>query len=204
MNLRKTVTFLAAAVLATATMGIATTTASADPVSSPPGPIQYQTRLVDRTMTTSLDGGTFTVTADGSGVVINDASGHAVVELPLTTRIHNVSYPMSYAVTNAGRTLSVTAPASMPGVTSVASAYQNQQALNNFNALLGPAMQAGGPGGTVVGAIAGCIFGFWILPVPCLTGAVIGGVIGGAIGTGLAGGQPLLAAGMNVITTYLS
>ena len=130
MKLRK---IAGTAVFVIAAMGLASGTSYADPASEPaPNTIQYETKLADKTVVTTLTGGIFAVSSDGNTIDIRDGSGKTVFNLPASFNLDNVNYPMTPVLENDNKTLKLTpvvnASKGRPvAVTPVASPIKNKK-----------------------------------------------------------------------------
>lgn len=211
MNLRR---LTATAVLVVAALGVGTGTSVAQPASENKAKsgIDYVSKLVDKTVVTTLDGGTFKVSKDGKAVDINDKAGHAVVQLPLSFKLDDVSYPLAHKVKNNSKTLELTPPKDVKSngkplfVKPVASVTENQDALNAFSTQFAIATAVGGFVGTGIGAVIGglligipaCLATFL---VACVPGITAGAAVGGIAGTVAVGGPALMIAGIDLIQT---
>ncbi|MBJ8348679.1 ammonium transporter [Antrihabitans sp. YC2-6] len=206
MMLRKTV---ALAAMVIGAMGVASGTTYAEPVTEP-SVINYESRLVDKTVVTDLVGGTFEIDPDAQLFAVKDSAGNAVLTVPLAFSIDQVAHPLLPVVSNAGKTLSLTpdmdpAKAMQVAVTPVASPLENQRAQDSFLTELALATTVGGLVGTalgvVAGAIGGCLLGLPFFGVGCIPAAIVGATIGGILGTVIAGGPTVIAAGQELINT---
>ena len=219
MDLRR---LAATAVLVTAALGVGAGTsyaAPATPTAKPQG-IDYVVKLVDKTVVTTLKGGTFDVEKDGKSVDIKDAAGHEVMNMPLSFKVDDVSYPYASKVRDDGKTLDLTPPANVKTngkrlfVKPVASPAENQSAQASFATQFGIATAVGGFTGTVIGALVGCLIGgaplaLTIVGAPvglltCLGGATVGAGVGGVIGTIAVGGPALAITGVELIQTMVA
>jgi hypothetical protein len=209
MNLRRLV---ATSALVIASLGVYTGTAYADPTPAAPaaeqGDIKYETKIEDKAVKTTVDGGFFKVTDDGKEVQLLDATGKTVLLLPLTFNLGDIQFPFETTITDEGRTITLfpnmSAPTVVPPIAqnNVASPDENLKAMQNFTSQLGLATAIGGLTGTIIGAGIGCIVGGGPLVLPtCLTGAVTGAGIGSVAGTIAAGGPTLIIAGIDYLNT---
>ncbi len=204
MNLRR---ITATAVLVTAALGVGSGISFADPAPAAPRPnsIGYEMKLVDRTVVTTLDGGVFAVSGDGSTINIKDNAGNTVVDLPLSFRLDNVTYPLlQHEVKVDGRVLELAPSPNISArgpllVKPVASPVENSRAQAEFSQRLSIAMQVGGFVGMAIGAVIGwAACGFVILPL-CVATITSGAGFGALIGTLVAGGPELVSAGTELI-----
>jgi hypothetical protein len=86
----------------------------------------------------------------------------------------------------------------LPQAKDVASATENQRAMNDFTTKFGLATAVGGFVGTAIGAVIGCIV---TIVAACVPGLVTGAGVGGILGTIATGGPTLLAAGVDLVNT---
>ena len=217
MKLRK---IAGTAVFVIAAMGLASGTSYADPASEPaPNTIQYESKLADKTVVTTLTGGIFAVTSDGTSIDVRDGSGKTVVTLPASFNLNNVNYPMTPVLENDDKTLKLTplvdASKGRPvAVTPVASPLENQRAMETFATQFGIATAIGGFVGTAVGAVVGGVIGAAaaagtcvaflaciVTAIPLITG---GAAIGGILGTIAVGGPALGIAAIDLVNTLIA
>ncbi|MFH5207437.1 ammonium transporter [Antrihabitans sp. NCIMB 15449] len=206
MKLRK---IAGTAVFVIAAMGLASGTSYADPASEPaPNTIQYETKLADKTVVTTLTGGIFAVSSDGKKIQVQDGSGSTVVEFPASFNYAGKNYPMASDLSDDNKVLKLTPDAAkaVPSLlTPVASPIENQRAQETFATQFGIATAIGSFGGLAVGAIVGgvvgCVLGLPFFGVGCIPAAITGASIGGIIGTVAVGGPALLIAGIDLIQT---
>lgn len=168
--------------------------------------VRYETKLAGNTVETTLDGGTFRFGADNRTVDITDATGHALLTLPLALRQDGLEYPMPHQLRDNARVLELTvvkdaAKARPVPVTPVASPLENQSAMNAFATQFGLATAIGGFIGTALGAGIGFVVGALALGVGAIPGFVTGATVGAIIGTVIAGGPTLVVAGMDLMNT---
>lgn len=183
---------------------LATTTVGAAVVHAEPATpeIGYRAELIGNKVVTTLTNGTFDI--EGETVEILDASGAAVVSLPLAVRDGATEYPLPHAVRDEGRVLELTAvkdvAAARPAAQPVASPQENYSAQNNFASQFGLATAIGGFIGTALGAAIGLVA---TLPtgVGIPAGVITGAAIGGIIGTLVVGGPTLIIAGVDLFNT---
>ncbi|WP_342780397.1 hypothetical protein [Nocardia bhagyanarayanae] len=229
LNLRRTT---AAAALVVGAMTIGMGTAHAEPAAPAPAEgINYSVKLVDKTVVTTLKGGTFELAKSSEDVkendiyLIKDGAGNTVLELPLGFKVADIAVPVKPEVKNDGAVLELTpdqnaipadkkADAKVNSVglalKPVASPMENQRAQNEFASQFGIATAVGGFLGTAIGVVAGGVIGTAVGLVECLT--IIGCIaaiptiaafagIGGILGTIALGGPALALAGMDLINT---
>lgn len=175
---------------------VATVGAGVAYADTPTPDVGYEVKMVDGKIVTGLTNGTFAVT--GETVEIRDATGAALVSLPLALREGAVEYPLPHAVSADSRVLELTpvkneAAARPAQALPVASPMENMRAQNAFLGHFGIATAIGGFIGTALGALVGLAGG----PAGIATGAAIGGIIG----TIVAGGPTLVVAGIELLNT---
>ncbi|MEU2255799.1 hypothetical protein ABZ540_21770 [Nocardia xishanensis] len=222
LNLRRT-TAAAALVIGAMTIGLGT--AHAEPA-EPAQAINYSVKLVDKTVVTTLKGGTFELAKSSDDVkendiyLVKDEAGNTVIELPLDFKVADIAVPVKPELKNDGKVLELTPdqnaiPADKKASVAtntvnvvakpIASPLENQRAQNEFASQFGIATAVGGFLGTAVGVIAGgiigCILGLPLLGVGCIPAAIAGAGIGGILGTIAVGGPALAVAGMDLINT---
>ncbi len=202
----------AVSALVVGALAAGTAVVHADPAPAPgPAAIKYSVKLIDKTVVTTLQGGTFRLSDDHKSYAVTDVSGATVVSLPTEIRIADTAIPVKSVVGNHGTVLELTPERSVAAVDHpvavrpVASAMENHRALDEFNTNFSIATAVGTFLGTAVGAIVGgvtgCILGLPLLGVGCLPAAVAGAGIGGVLGTIAIGGPALLITGFDVINT---
>jgi len=220
MKLRK---LAAVATMTIAAMGITAGTSYAAPEApATQDEINYEANIVDDSVVTVIDAGTFQVSGDGQSVELQDDAGNTVVSLPLAIQLGDLQLPFEREISEDGKTLTLTPSTDLeqatpvapedkvtPGltpvalkVTDVASPDENLAAQQNFASQLGIATAVGGLAGTIVGAIVGGL-GFLGGPVG-LASVPAGAAIGGVIGTIVAGGPTLIIAGIGLAQTLLA
>ncbi|MEV0295796.1 hypothetical protein [Nocardia sp. NPDC050710] len=211
MNLRRT-TAAAALVIGAMTVGMGTAHAEPAPAPAADQPINYSVKLVDKTVVTTLRGGTFALTQkDGATpedpkinvVDIKDDKGNTVITLPMEFDAAGTEIPVKSELKKDNTVLEITPekPEGLSlngpvGAKPIASAIENQRAQNDFASKFGIGTAIGGFVGTAVGAIIGCIV---TIPAGCLPGLVTGAGVGGILGTIAVGGPALVAAGVELI-----
>ncbi|WP_019931361.1 ammonium transporter [Nocardia sp. BMG111209] len=217
-------TFTTAAVPVAVAVALGSGTVHADPVAPPESTVQtapatpaapvapdvhYRIALKDNVIETALDSGTFRVAGDQRTVDILDAAGGTLVTLPLSFRQDGLEYQLPHRISDDGRTLGLTAvkdaatarPAPV-AATPVASALENERALDAFNTQLSVATGIGTLLGTALGAVAGLIgiVGGVTVVASVITGATLGGIIG----TLVVGGPALMIAGIDLAGTFIA
>ncbi|MQY30988.1 hypothetical protein NRB56_65940 [Nocardia sp. RB56] len=128
-------------------------------------------------------------------------AGVTIGSQPLVAVARPVDAPAPDAAAPAPADTPITpAPADkpIPQAKDVASATENQRAMNDFTTKFGIATAVGGFVGTAIGAVIGCIV---TIVAACVPGLVTGAGVGGIIGTIAAGGPTLLAAGLDLVGT---
>ncbi|WP_454199810.1 hypothetical protein [Nocardia sp. Marseille-Q1738] len=220
MKLRRT-TAAAAMVIGAMTIGLGT--AHADEPAATPDPIRYSVKLVEKTVVTTLKGGTFELAKSSEDVEeddiykIKDAQGNTVLAMPIAFKVADTVVPVKPVVKDDSTVLeltpdqSVAVPKDKPVNTvnvvaqPIASPLENQRAQNEFASQFGIATAVGGFLGTavgvVLGGVIGCILGLPFLGVGCIPAAIAGAGIGGILGTVAVGGPALLVAGMDLLNT---
>ncbi|MFF0528337.1 hypothetical protein ACFYT3_08095 [Nocardia amikacinitolerans] len=228
MNFRRT---SAAAALVVGAMTVGMGTAHAEPAPASAEPISYSVKLVDKTVVTTLKGGTFELAKSSDDVqendiyLVKDSAGNTVVELPLGFKVADIAVPVKPELKNDNKVLELTPdqnaiPADKKATTKVdavgvalkpvASPMENQRAQNEFASQFGIATAVGGFLGTAVGVVAGGVIGVAVGLIECLT--IVGCIaaiptiaafagIGGILGTIAFGAPALAVAGMDLINT---
>lgn len=171
---------------------------------APAPDVRYEAALVGDRIVTTLTNGTFRVSGDT--VHITDASGHTLVDLPLTFRENGLEFPIPHAVRDGGRVLELTAvrdhtKARPAPAAPIASPMENQRAQNDFLSQFGLATAVGGFIGLALGGVIGLLVGAAAGGIGALPGAALGASIGSIIGTVVAGGPTLVVAGIELINT---
>ncbi len=204
-------------------MTIGLGTAHADEPAATPDPIRYSVKLVEKTVVTTLKGGTFELAKSSEDVEeddiykIKDAQGNTVLAMPIAFKVADTVVPVKPVVKDDSTVLeltpdqSVAVPKDKPVNTvnvvaqPIASPLENQRAQNEFASQFGIATAVGGFLGTavgvVLGGVIGCILGLPFLGVGCIPAAIAGAGIGGILGTVAVGGPALLVAGMDLLNT---
>ncbi|UGT70513.1 hypothetical protein LTT66_10285 [Nocardia gipuzkoensis] len=219
MKFRRT-TAAAAMVIGAMTIGLGTAHADAEPAADP---IRYSVKLVEKTVVTTLKGGTFELAKSSEDVKeddvykIKDSQGNEVLTLPIAFKVADTVVPVKPVVKEDATVLELTpdqnvnVPKDKPATTvnvvaqPIASPIENQRAQNEFASQFGIATAVGGFLGTAVGviggAVIGCILGLPFLGVGCIPAAIAGAGIGGILGTVAVGGPMLAVAGIDLINT---
>ncbi|MFE2994388.1 hypothetical protein ACFXG4_05165 [Nocardia sp. NPDC059246] len=219
-NTCATATLVIGALVTQATaLSVATGAANAEPAA--PG-LVYSAKLVDKTVVTTLEGGTFELSraAEDSApaapdsdpaakpadvVNVKDADGKVLLTLPLKFHLGPVDIPVKSEVQKNGTVLALT-PDKPAGVSvsqplvvkPVASQVENDRALSSFTTQFSLATTIGTFVGTAIGATIGCIV---TLVAGCLPGLTTGAAAGGIIGTIVLGGPTLIASGIDLLST---
>lgn len=164
---RTAVAALSSVALATTVVGVA----HADP--SPPG-VGYTTAVENGSVRTVLDAGAFSLASDGATVSITDDTGGPVASIPLAYSVDGQVLPISGAIGDGGRSLTLT-PQSVSLIHPVYSpaAYQNLVTQIEIGWNNGGSVSAGIGAG--IGAVVGCVL---FLFVGCIPGAALGATIG--------------------------
>lgn len=188
--------FPAATLLAGAAVWITAGTTAAQPITPPQSPatttsgvdrsVHYEATLTEfsRVLTTTVAGGTFTITDDAVTLVAD--SGEVVTRIPLVYQISGRQMRVAQTISDHGHHL-VLAP--QPSATAVG----EMQAINPMSQLTNEINRnvVGVVAGGLLGGLIGTVLGFGFLSI--ITGPV--GLVLGAIAGGYAmGGQPFLDA----------
>ncbi|GGK52592.1 hypothetical protein [Nocardia camponoti] len=224
MNFRRTA---AAAALVVGAMTVGLGTAHAEEPA--PEGIKYSVKLVDKTVVATVKNGTFSlVEKDGETpeapkktvAEIKDSRGDVQVVVPIAFSINGTNIATKTEVVEDSTVLKLTPekPANLVlsadqnvGVRPVAeakeiaSAQENQRAINDFSTKFSVGTAIGAFLGTAVGALVGCIGGIVTVvgwPALCLGGIVGGAAIGGVIGTIVVGGPVALVAGIEMLNVF--
>ncbi|WP_306355986.1 MULTISPECIES: hypothetical protein [unclassified Nocardia] len=189
-----------AAIVTAGAMGAAATPAAADPPTA-----HYSSVVADGSVTTTLEGATFALTADGRTVLAHDPTGHEVLRLPLAFELDGAVHPIRHRIDDAGRTLVLT-PDLEPRP--VASPMENQLALGEWAGNMTKGALVGTLGGFVLGALVGAALGLGsclVVGPGCLAttpAAIMAFAAGGGLLGTLAVGGVALADGLwKYITT---
>lgn len=219
MNFRRTT---AAAALVIGAMTVSLGTAHAEPVPAPAQDIKYSVKLVDKTIVATLQNGTFSIVEqDGETpeapktkvAEIKDTTGATVVSLPIDFTVNGTDIPTKSAVTKDSTVLELTPekpeglqlgtePVGVKPVLKadpIASAQENQKAINDFSSKFSIGTAIGTFVGTAIGAVVGCVFGLPLFGVGCLAGLPLGAAVGGILGMIVIGGPTMLAAGIELL-----
>ncbi len=155
---------MAVAAITAGALVIGVSTASAEPAAPAPQPAAQQlttnTDPAAHSVTATLPVGHFISNEANHSIDIADATGKVVESFPMALRGEAV--PVAATVTNDGQTLNLKQIA----FTDTANQLVNEWVWGVQN-------------GGAVGAIIGCLLGFWFFVVPgCAVGAAIGGALG--------------------------
>ncbi|MFJ1459373.1 hypothetical protein [Nocardia sp. N2S4-5] len=221
----------AAGAMVIGAMTVAAGAAHGEPALTGAEYIDYATRVVDRTIVTTLKGGTFELAdrsaADGRQVLeLKNRTGQVALEMPLNFRVAGVPVPVRSVVKEDGRVLELTPdqPAEvdrehpLTAVRPIASPLENDRAINDFATKLALSGGIGTAIGTVLGIAVGTVLGVPIggaigcavdVATGCvpglLIGAVAGGIVGalavGIIGAAIGGGPTVSTAGVEMLNT---
>jgi hypothetical protein len=172
----------ATALLSIGALGIATGTAQADTqtaevavrgteqgVGYVAAPNEAGTSIV-----TTLDAGSFRLTADGAAVTLADPAGRTLTTLPLGVTTAGATAPLAAAISADGRTLTVTPDAATPAGQHIAQlvADPGAEARKMHNAGIGALI--GGGIGAVLGFFLGGVGALVTIPIGAGIGALIG------------------------------
>ncbi|MQY20972.1 hypothetical protein [Nocardia macrotermitis] len=202
-----------AAIVATGVVA-STAIAQAEPAPSTPA-VAYRAALVDKSVVTTLENGTFTTGATAASVVVRNSAGHIVQTVPLTYSIDGQHLPLQQQISDNGRKLTITPDASglnRSALRPVASPLENQLAMNDLINALSISTSIGTLVGTAVGAVAGIGIGLVLSAASCVVlslGCVVAVLpimslaagVGGIAGLIIAGGPTGIAAGFDYVST---
>ncbi|MQY19517.1 hypothetical protein [Nocardia macrotermitis] len=156
---------VALAVLTAGAVMIGSSTAGATPVTQPTQNVATQqvsatNDTTAHTITATLPAGRFVSNAATHSIDIKDVAGKTTESIPMT--LHGKTVPVAATISNNGRSVTLKQIA----FTDTGNALINQWVWG---------VQHGG----AVGAIIGCLLGFWFFVLPgCALGAAIGGAVG--------------------------
>ncbi|MFC9662959.1 hypothetical protein ACFVJ5_22210 [Nocardia sp. NPDC127606] len=211
MNFRRTT---AAAALVIGAMTVAMGTAHAEEA---PQDIKYSVKLVDKTVVATVKNGTFSIVEqDGETpeapktkvAEIKDTSGAVVIALPIAFSIGGAEIPTKTEVVKDSTVLELTPerPAGVnigqqvvspkPVLKDIASAQENQKAINDFSSKFSIGTAIGTFVGTAVGALIGCVV---TIPVGCIPGLTVGAAVGGIVGMIAIGGPTMAVTGWELL-----
>jgi len=219
------------AALAAGSLAVGFGTAHANPAPEAPAPINYSVQMVEKTVVTTLQGGTFAISEEevqpiaaepGAApekekfVQVKDKTGAVVVSWPVDLSVEGTEIPVKTVLKNDDTVLELTPektdvqpqqPVQAVNLTAkpIASPAENQMAMNEFATQFSIATAVGGfvgtAAGVVVGGLVGCILGLPLLAVGCIPAAIAGAGIGGILGTIALGGPALGIAAMDLVQT---
>lgn len=217
--------------LVTGSLAMGFGTAYAEPAAAAPAPINYSIQMVEKTVVTTLHGGTFAIAeeevqpisaepgaepAKEQFVQVKDATGAVVVSWPVDLAVEGTEVPVKPVLKNDDTVLELTPektdiktdqPIQAVNLTAkpIASPAENQMAMNEFTTQFSIATAVGGfvgtAAGVVLGGITGCIMGLPLFGVGCIPAAVAGAGIGGILGTIVVGGPAMGIAAMDLVQT---
>ncbi|MEU1985093.1 hypothetical protein [Nocardia sp. NPDC019395] len=206
-------------------------TAHADPAAEAPTPINYSVQLLEKTVVTTLQGGTFAIAEEEVApisaepgavpekeqfVQVKDKSGAVVMSWPVALGVEGTEIPVKPVLKHDDTVLELTPektdvrtaqPVQAVNLTAkpIASPIENQMAMNEFSTQFSIATAVGGfvgtAAGVVVGGVVGCILGLPLLAVGCIPAAIAGAGIGGILGTIAVGGPAVGIAAMDLVQT---
>ncbi|MFD3703394.1 hypothetical protein ACFWUP_09630 [Nocardia sp. NPDC058658] len=211
MNFRRATT---AAALVIGAMTVAMGTAHAEEA---PQDIKYSVKLVDKTVVATVKNGTFSIIEqDGATpeapktkiAEIKDTRGDVVIALPIAFTIGGAEIPTKAEVVSDSTVLEITPekPAGVdvtaqtvspkPVLKDIASAQENQKAINDFSSKFSIGTAIGTFVGTAVGALIGCVV---TIPVGCIPGLTVGAAVGGIVGMIAIGGPTMAVTGWELL-----
>ncbi|MEU2257744.1 hypothetical protein [Nocardia xishanensis] len=208
-------TFVAAAASAFVAAGM--TVASADPAPTAE-PVAYRMTLVETSVVTTLDHGTFAWADDAGGIAVRDDAGQVLDTLPSTASLDGQRLPLQQQVSTDGRTLTLTpdlAALDRNALKPVASALENQLAMNDLINAVSIGTSLGSLVGTAIGSVLGLGIGFALASASCVaislgcvvavlpTMALTAGV-SSLVGLVLGGGPVALGAAYEYFTTLIA
>lgn len=198
--------FAATALLAIAATGIASGTVHAEPVPQPSATttqpvlvrgvdhgVEFTSELAadSDTVTTTLAAGSFTLAATGDSVTVSDAQGQPIAAVPLTYRAYGLNIALQPAIGQGGRELTLRPSEVAPQHIREIALHDISTAEERWNAESQRASYGALIGGAIGLVISLPIFGLLFFPV------VLAAIAAGAgIGYLVAGGQPLIDAGI--------
>ncbi|WP_433563070.1 hypothetical protein ACQP1O_37605 [Nocardia sp. CA-151230] len=208
MNTRRT-TALAAFTSAAVIGGLVTSvSASAAPPAAATPAVSYSATPTGDSVTTTLEGGTFTLSPDGASVLIRDVSGQLLDSLPSALRLDGHQIAIDQRISTDGRSL-VSTPdwdaVRHEDIRPVAAPLENQLAMNDLINSVSIGTSIGSLIGTAIGAVVGVGVGFAVAGASCVVLSLgcalvvlpvvtlVGGV-GGLVGLALGGGPTAAAA----------
>ncbi|NUS44214.1 MAG: hypothetical protein HOQ24_11065 [Mycobacteriaceae bacterium] len=179
--------------------------------------VTYRAQMVDRTVVTTLQHGTFDIAKDGRSVRIQNDSGREMSRMPLAMRLDGAEKPVRAELSADRHVLRLTPELALPqgaqlkptaadrkSVKPIASQRENQAAASEFLNTMSIGTAVGSLLGLAAGAGVGVIIGIAAAAVACAT--IIGcfvaalpvfatvAAVGGILGTLAVGGPTLLYA----------
>ncbi|MEU2257661.1 hypothetical protein ABZ540_31295 [Nocardia xishanensis] len=214
MNKRRT-SALAAFTSAAVIGGLGTSVSvSAAPPAPAPATVSYSATPTGDSVTTTLDGGTFTQSPDGASVLIRDVAGQVLDALPSALRLDGHQIAIAQRISADGRSL-VSTPdweaVRREEIRPVAAPVENQLAMNDLVNSVSIGTSIGSLIGTAIGAVVGVGVGFAVAGASCLVltlgcalvvlpvVTLVGGV-GGLVGMVVGGGPTAAAALFDYVT----
>lgn len=188
--------------LAIAAMGIATGTATAKPStpdrenawSGTEQGVSYRTVFadLDRMISTTVDGGKFELTADGTKVLLKSDAGVVVTEVPLVFEISEKRVELAEQISDNGEKLTLTPRMAAKEIGELRQVGSMERLVAELDKNM-VAVVIGGILGGIIGATVGLMmFSIITGPIGLLVGAIAGGY--------LMGGQSFVDATMAVLT----
>ncbi|MEU1427953.1 hypothetical protein ABZ412_12835 [Nocardia sp. NPDC005746] len=193
---------------------VATIPANAQPAAAPS--VEYSVKLVDKTVISTLKGGTFELAPDVTPETgpaaratpvlnVKNADNKVLLTLPMKFSLGVIDIPVEPEVRQNGTVLALT-PGKPDGlslsqplvVKPVASDLENQRAMSSFAGQFGLATTIGTFVGTAIGATIGCVV---TLVAGCFPGLITGATVGGIIGSIAVGSPVLIANGIDLLAT---
>ncbi|MGW4123408.1 hypothetical protein [Nocardia sp. NPDC004711] len=211
MNSRRTTTSAFAAFTSAAVIGglVTSVSASAAPPAAAPTPaVSYSAEPTGDSVTTTLDGGTFALSPDGTSVLIRDVAGQILDELPSAFRLDGQRIGIDQRISADGRSL-VSTPdwdaVRHRDIRPVAAPLENQLAMNDLINSVSIGTSIGSLIGTAIGAVVGVGVGFAVAGASCvvltlgcalvvLPVVTLMGGVGGLVGLAVGGGPTAAAA----------
>ncbi|MFC6011340.1 hypothetical protein [Nocardia lasii] len=184
-----------------------------------PQDIKYSVKLVDKTVVATVKNGSFSlVELEGETpeapktrvAEIKDTRGDVVISLPIAFSIGGTEIPTKAEVVNDATVLELT-PEKPEGVNvaahqvspkpvlqgaEIASAQENQKAINDFSSKFSIGTAIGTFVGTAIGALIGCVV---TIPLGCIPGLTVGAAVGGIVGMIAIGGPTMAVTGWELL-----
>ncbi|WP_067805304.1 hypothetical protein [Nocardia beijingensis] len=207
----RSMSVLAALVTATV-VGAGSTSADASPAL--PSPVTYSSSLTGDSVTTTLAGGTFALSGDGTRIEVRDTTGQVLDALPTTLRLDGQLVPIHQLISVDGSALVSTPDLESirrEDVRPVASPLENQLAMNDLINSVSIGTSIGSLVGTAIGAAIGVGVGLALAGASCVVlslGCVVAvlpivslvGAVGGLTGLVVAGGPTAAVALYEYVT----